>query len=120
MVQQLQPGGSYSLACSGGGTQPVFQAVYDLYSCFAGNETSALNVLDQYGIADANLSTSYFPNGGPFSYFQNQYSSLYAWRTMTNASYHGLQVTLKTGVPLTGSSSISLTPIGVDRHCFRC
>lgn len=95
MVQQLQPGGSYSLACSGGGTQSVLQAVYDLYSCFAGNETSALNVLDQYGIADANLSTSYFPNGGPFSYFQNQYSSLYAWRTMTNASYHGLQVTLK-------------------------
>jgi hypothetical protein len=95
MVQPLQPGGSYSQVCSGGGTQSVIQAVYDLYSCYAGNETSALDVWDQYGIPDASLSTSYFPVGGPFSYFQNQYSSLYAWRTMTNSAYNGLQVTLK-------------------------
>ena len=95
MVQPLQPGGAYGLICSGGGTQSALQAIYDMYSCYAGNETSALDYLDQYGIPDANLQTSYFTNGGPFSYFQNQFSSLYAWRTMTNAAYNGLQVTLK-------------------------
>jgi len=95
MVQQLQPGGSYGLICSGGGTSSVLQAVYDMYSCYPGNETTALNYLDEYGIPDANLSTSYFPTGGPYSYFQNQFSSLYAWRTMAPSWYHGLQVTLK-------------------------
>ena len=96
MLQPLQPGGAYSLLCSGGSTTSALQAVYDLYSCFTGNETTALAQIDQTGIPDANLSNvSYFPFGGPYSYFDNQYSSLYAWRTMTNSSYNAMQVVLK-------------------------
>ncbi|HKS80920.1 MAG TPA: TonB-dependent receptor [Candidatus Acidoferrales bacterium] len=96
MIQPLQPGGAYSLYCSGGSTPSVVQAVYDIYSCYALNETSALDVLDQGGIPDANLSgVTYTPVGGLYSYFQNQFSSLYAWRTMAPSWYHGLQVTLK-------------------------
>jgi hypothetical protein len=96
MIQPLQSGGAYSLFCSGGSTPSALQAAYDLFSCFSYNETTALAVLDQGGIPDANLSgVSYFPNGGPYSYFDNQFSSLYAWRTMAPSWYNGLQVTLK-------------------------
>jgi hypothetical protein len=96
MIQPLQAGGAYSLLCSGGSTQSAVQAAYDLFSCYSYNETTALSVLDLGGIPDANLSgVSYFANGGPYSYFDNQYSSLYAWRTMAPSWYHGLQVTFK-------------------------
>ncbi|MHB8753889.1 MAG: outer membrane beta-barrel protein [Candidatus Acidiferrales bacterium] len=96
MFQPLQPGGAYSLECSGGGTTSALQAAYDLWSCFAGNETTALSVVDVGGVPDANLAgVSYFPAGGPYSYFDNQYSSLYTWRTMAPSWYNGLQVVLK-------------------------
>lgn len=96
MLQPLQPGGAYSLLCSGGSTTSALQAVYDLWSCNAGNETTALSVVDQFGIPDANLSgVNYFPFGGPYSYFDNQYSSLYTWRTMAPSWYHGMQVVLQ-------------------------
>jgi len=55
LVQALQPGGSYSLYCSGGSTTDVSQAVYDVYSGFKGNDTTSLSVLDRSGIPDANL-----------------------------------------------------------------
>lgn len=96
MLQPLQPGGAYSLECSGGGTTSALQAVYDLWSCFAGNETTALSVVDVGGLPDANLSgVSYYPAGGQYSYFDNQYSSLYTWRTIAPSWYNGLQVVLK-------------------------
>jgi hypothetical protein len=96
MLQPLQPGGAYSLLCSGGSTASALQAIYDLWSCNAGNETTALSVVDLAGIPDANLSgVSYFPFAGQYSYYDNQYSSLYTWRTMAPAWYHGLQVVLQ-------------------------
>src|SRR6516164_8174558 len=96
MVQALGPGGAYSLYCSGGSTTDVSQAVYDLYSCFQGNDTTSLSVLDTTGIPDANNSNlTYGPNSGLYSYFNRQYSSLYAWRSTGNASYNALEVTLK-------------------------
>jgi hypothetical protein len=96
MVQALGPGGAYSLYCSGGSTTDVSQAVYDLYSCFQGNDTTSLSVLDTTGIPDANNSNlTYGPNSGLYSYFNRQYSSLYAWRSTGNASYNALQVTFK-------------------------
>lgn len=96
MLQPLQPGGAYSLLCSGGSSTSALQAVYDLWSCNAGNETTALSVVDQFGIPDANLSgVNYFPFGGPYSYFDNQYSSLYTWRTMAPSWYHAMQIVLQ-------------------------
>ena len=38
---------------------------------------------------------NYGPNTGLYSYFNRQYSSLYAWRSIGNASYNALEVTLK-------------------------
>lgn len=96
MTQQLKKGGAYSLYCNGGSTTNVLQAVYDVYSCFPYNDTSALNILDVYGIGDANLSgVNYFPTGGQYSYYNPQYSSLYAWRTIGASNYNALQVNLR-------------------------
>ncbi len=76
-------------------TNPVL-AAFDLFCSGAYNETTPLSIWDLYGIPDANLpGVSYFPTTGQYSYFDNQFSSLYAWRTMAPAWYNGLQVTLK-------------------------
>ena len=97
MLQPLQPGGAYSLTCNGGSTQDPVQAMYDLFSCSVLNETYALAIWDNYGgIPDANLAgASYFPIGGQDSYFNRQYSSLFAWSTIGNASYHAFQATFR-------------------------
>jgi hypothetical protein len=99
IVQALPNGGAYSLFCSGGNTTSALQAVYDLFSCYSTNETSALSVLDgnsfPYGIPDANTSAVYNATTGPFTYFNPQYSSLYAWRSVGTTSYNALQVTLR-------------------------
>jgi len=116
MVQAPQPGGSYMLTCSGGATQSPVQAIYDLYSCFAYNETTALAWFDEpsyvspgyVGIPDAQntlfcgaagyppcVAPFYGPTTGGNSYYDGQYSSLYAWRTLSNSNYNGLQVTFK-------------------------
>jgi hypothetical protein len=73
------------------------QAVYDIYSCNAFNDTTSQAVIDAFGgIPDANFGdTSYTLNTGPFSYYNRQYSSLYAWSTIGNANYNALQVTLR-------------------------
>jgi hypothetical protein len=69
------------------------QAMYDLFACFAGNETTALFVTDLFCFPGC-AST----NGGPgstFSFFDPQWSSLYAWRTIGNSSYNGAQLSLR-------------------------
>ena len=66
------------------------QAVYDMWSCYVGNETSALFNLDLPDVCLPSCSAL-----GPYAYFDSQYSSLYAWRSVGNASYNGLQVMLR-------------------------
>jgi hypothetical protein len=97
MLQPLQPGGVYSLTCNGGSTQDPVQAMYDLFSCNVLNEASAQVMWDNYGgIPDGNLAgVSYSPIGGPNSYYNRQYASLYAWSTIGNASYHAFQATFR-------------------------
>jgi hypothetical protein len=115
IVQPLPNGGAYSLFCSGGNTTSQLQAVYDLFSCFSTNETSALSILDgntsPYGIPDASDNANCGQSGepgwgtagcsvynaatGPFTFFNPQYSSLYAWRSVGTTSYNALQVTLR-------------------------
>jgi hypothetical protein len=55
------------------------------------NETTGLQVLDYPGVACPNGCSKFGPN----AYFNPQYASLYAWRTIGNSSYHGLQVSLR-------------------------
>ncbi|HYL62191.1 MAG TPA: TonB-dependent receptor [Candidatus Methylomirabilis sp.] len=100
VVQPPQTGSVYSLFCSGGNTISSLQAAYDLFSCFSTNETSALSVLDgntsPYGIPDGNNSNIvYNAATGPFTFFNPQYSSLYAWRSVGTTSYNALEVTLR-------------------------
>jgi Carboxypeptidase regulatory-like domain len=112
IIQALPNGGAYSLFCSGGNTTSALQAAYDLFSCYSTNETSALSVLDgnsyPYGIPDGGDSANcafaaggapgcpvYNPATGPFTFFNPQYSSLYAWRSVGTTSYNALQVTLR-------------------------
>jgi hypothetical protein len=100
IIQPLKPGGAYSLICSGGSTQSALQAAYDLFSCNSTNETTALSVLDGQsgagGIPDANLpNVLYNPTTGPFTFFNPQYSSLYAWRNVGTTSYNAFELTLR-------------------------
>ncbi len=92
--------GAGGLGCAPGnssfaGTTTATQAMYDMYSCFAGNETTGLFVADLHCLpACAQLAGQ--PLGGkPFNFFDDQWSSLYAWRSTGNSAYHGLQLTLR-------------------------
>jgi Carboxypeptidase regulatory-like domain len=92
-----QPGfGSFGSGCainnSGlpGSSNTATQAVYDMWSCFVGNETTGLFFLD--------LPDNCLPSCsrlGPYAYFDPQWSSLYAWRSIGNAAYNGLQLMLR-------------------------
>ena len=100
IIQPLKAGGAYSLICSGGSTQSPLQAAYDLFSCNSTNETTALSVLDgqsgTFGIPDANLpNVLYNPTSGPFTFFNPQYSSLYAWRNVGTTSYNAFEFTVR-------------------------
>ena len=93
----IGPGG---LGCAPGnssftGTTTATQAMYDMYSCFAGNETTGLFVADLLCLpACAQLAGQ--PAGGqPFNFFDNQWSSLYAWRSVGSSVYHAAQFSLR-------------------------
>lgn len=68
----------------------ALQTVYDTWVGNLHNETSALFYLD--------LPGNVCPNGcsrfGPYTFYNQQFSSLYAWRTIGNANYNALEVTL--------------------------
>jgi hypothetical protein len=124
MIAPLKPGDQYNLPCTGPiPTDPAdstqanglfttspLQAVYDTFSCFATNETTALGVLDFYGSdfsgnggiqggSPANPrvgSGFYYPTiGGANSFFNSQFHSLYAWRSIANANYNAMQLNLR-------------------------
>jgi hypothetical protein len=96
IIQPLKPGGAYSLVCSGGSTMSSLQAAYDLFSCFSGNESTALQLLDQGILTDANIpGQTYYGPGGPYAYLDSQFAALYAWRSIGAAAYNGLQVSLR-------------------------
>ena len=144
MVQKLQGIDQYSLACSGGSTPDVVQAMYDLLGCGGGpingfgDETTPLAELDYWGtdfsgtagIVGVDPSTcdpttgvckptgNYYTSVlGPNSFFNRQFHSLYAWRSIGNSSYNALQVSLRRSMShgvqfdlnYTWSKSIDLT-----------
>ena len=108
MVAPLQPGDQYTLACSGGSTTDPTQAMYDLFGCGGGpvngygDETTPLANLDYWGSDFSGnpgiLGTSglYYPSVlGPNAFFNKQFHSLYAWRSIGNGNYHALQASLR-------------------------
>jgi hypothetical protein len=147
MIQPPLPGDQYQLACSGGGTSDPVQAMYDLFSCGGGpmngfgDETTPLANLDYWGSDFDAASTkragiagtltggsncsygppcplNYYPSVlGPNSFFNSQFHSLFAWRSIGNASYNALQATLRRSMShgvqfdlnYTWSKSIDLT-----------
>jgi hypothetical protein len=69
------------------------QNVYEMWNCFAHNETLTLKYLDlpnsinQFPVA---LPNSKF---GPYAFYHDQFSSLFAWRNIGTSDYNALQVT---------------------------
>ncbi|HKF54493.1 MAG TPA: hypothetical protein VKJ45_03580, partial [Blastocatellia bacterium] len=102
VLTPLKSGDAYSLSCSGGFTTSALQAAYDLFSCYAGNETTALGILDFYGSDFSNnpgiasqLGNYYPARQGGNTFFNSQFHSLYAWRSISNANYNAMQVNLR-------------------------
>jgi hypothetical protein len=92
------PGSSANLGCAPGNNAnatnyTATQAVYDMNSCFVGNETTSLFYLDLPDFCLPACSKVTGANG--FAYYDSQYSSLYAWRSIGNAAYNGLQLMLR-------------------------
>ena len=79
----------------------VTQNIYDLYYSNLGNETLSLEDLDAFcfpacvGTGSNTIGGFVGPNGTPFSYYQDQFSSLYGWQSRGNSNYNGLQISLR-------------------------
>jgi hypothetical protein len=74
------------------------QNEYDNFYCFAGNETTAQEITDVFcypSCAGTGPGGTYYGPGDPYSYYQDQFSSLYAWQTRSASNYNALQVTLR-------------------------
>ena len=121
MIQAPINGGSYALGAQTGGceaapgsttTDPVL-AVFDFFCGVQGVETTALQALDvplisgfgnggiPDGTGDANCGQSghplcqYYPTGGPNSFYNPQYVSLFTLRSIGFSNYNALQATLR-------------------------
>ena len=124
VLQAPTNGGAYLLTALNGGpggcgpanmalatTDPTL-AAFDTFCAHMNVETTALQALDEPnigfvgGIPDANndpmcgqtghpACKSYFPIGGPNTFYTPQYASLSTLRSIGNANYNALQVTLR-------------------------
>jgi len=102
MIQPLHAGGAYSVTsgpCTDASSPTsTISALVAAYALFCGgrlNETTPLSTLDTVGIADSNLTgVSYFPKNGPYSFYQSQDASLFAWTSGGRSNYNALQVML--------------------------
>jgi len=67
------------------------QAIYELWTCYPHNETFSLFLMDLPGSVTG-MDTPNSKNG-PYSFFHDQFASLYAWRNIGTSDYNALQVT---------------------------
>ena len=102
IIQPLQSGGAYQLGSSGGcgsgpsSTTSPLLAIFDLYCGTSLNETTGLFDLDYLGIPDANDPDQfYYPFGGPFTFYNQQFATLYMWKSMGTSNYNAMQVSLQ-------------------------
>jgi hypothetical protein len=85
----LDQNGNYTLS-----TYTATQAMYDSWACNVGNETTPLFGADLFCFpACAQLPGQTSPQ--PYNFFDQQWSSIYAWRSIGNSAYNGLQVSLR-------------------------
>lgn len=118
------PGSGVSCAPGVGsftGTTTATQAMYNFFSCStpppsailpltsAGNQTYPLFIADSPTFASGNLPAGVNPGPGgcypscatingqitPNAFYHQQFSSLYAWRSIGSSSYNGLQLMLR-------------------------
>jgi hypothetical protein len=73
------------------GAMSATQAIYDMWTCNLHNETFALFFLD----LPSSITGLTTPNSkfGPYTFYHDQFSSLYAWRNIGTSNYNALQVT---------------------------
>jgi len=86
--------GQLSGGCAAGNypTSPTAtQSIYELWTCYPHNETFSLFLMDLPGSVTG-MDTPNSKNG-PYSFFHDQFSSLYAWRNIGTSDYNALQVT---------------------------
>jgi hypothetical protein len=94
------PGNPSNLGCAPGDdvnatNYTPTQAMYDMYSCYTGNETTALFNADLFCTPACSQLPGQPAGGQPYNFFDAQWSSLYAWRSIGNSAYNGLQVSLR-------------------------
>jgi hypothetical protein len=110
ITQPVVPGGAYTIGnnspygtCATNGlnstTNPTVLA-FDLLCANSLNESLSIYEMDTGGVPDAaNPNQSYFYHTGSYTgpnvFYSPQYSSLYALRTMSNANYNALEITLQ-------------------------
>ncbi len=83
-------------------TVTATQAMYDLYDCYAGNETTALELADAPGLINVGTNLC-FPacaslNGKltqGYDYYSPQFSSMDAWRSIGSSNYNAGQFSLR-------------------------
>jgi carboxypeptidase family protein len=101
IIPAAAPGSAYQLgafgSCGAGPatTRDPVLAAYDMFCPSTFNETTPLQSWDTSGIPDANGGAAYFPTGHANTFFNPQFSSLYAWRSTGNANYNAMEVTLR-------------------------
>ncbi|MGA7931481.1 MAG: TonB-dependent receptor [Candidatus Sulfotelmatobacter sp.] len=93
------------------GNPTATQNIYELWNCFPHNETFSLFLMD-LPASITGLSPA-LPNSknGPYDFFHDQFSSLYAWRNIGTSAYNALQVTysVRWGANLQGQFNYTLS-----------
>ena len=94
------PGDINDLGCAPGNNvsatnYTATQAMYDMYSCFTGNETTGLFEADLACLPACSQLPGQPAGGQPFNFFDQQWSSLYSWRSVGNSVYHAGQLSLR-------------------------
>jgi Carboxypeptidase regulatory-like domain len=90
--------GIYGCTAGAPASPTATQNMYDLYQCYAGNETTAQEIADVFcfpACAGTGSGGAFYGPGTPYQYYQDQFSSLYAWDTRSNSNYNALQLTLR-------------------------
>jgi Carboxypeptidase regulatory-like domain len=88
-------GGCFNSATPPTSTLSPLVAAFDLFCSGSRNETTPLQLFDAVGITDLNGGPGYLPLGKANTFFNPQFSSLYAWRSMGFANYNAMEVTLR-------------------------
>jgi hypothetical protein len=75
-------------------TVTATQAMYDLFACFQGNETTALELADAFCLPSCStLAGQSGPT--PYNFYSPQFSSMDAWRSIGSSNYNAGQFSLR-------------------------